>query len=869
MARLENQPATVQAGPSKALKRLLSISHLAIDYPWATIVLWAILSVAGVFAFLNLKLALFPDITFPVVVVTANSSQIDVTKNESSVTDPIEDRLKTLTGVTLLHSLTYPEYVVVDMSFDVSTSLTARRTQVEDILSGIKLPAGTKLAVSTLDLNETPVVTYALVRKQVPLAALARIANAGLAPKLRALDGVLRVSVVGGQSTGANASVYRYDGQAAVGVAVVKRAQANTLDVADAAQKAVDQFIAANPGLNVEATSEQATFIREATSATQEALGLAVILAVIVILPFLRDWRATTISAIAIPVSLLGTACVMWVFHFNLETITLLALALVVGVIVDDAIVAVENIVRHLEAGEAPMRAALNANKEIGLTLVAASLTIVAVFLPIGLMQGALGQFFRAFGITASAAILFSLLAARTLSPTIAAWWLKPRKPLATRQKIDLERTSAHPRYRQLIGWSLAHRRYVIGLAILAFAAGLGLIPFIPKGFLPHLDRGEFLITFQSPLGTSLRDTTADAATLENSVKTDPAVSDIYTTIGSEPKQQNVGVLDVRLKKDRKVKTIDVEDAVRGRLPSIDGVVATVEDVPFVGTGVSKPLQFALVGSNLDTLRIVGRQFEHRVEKLKGFLDVSASGLSDGTPFSAIEHVGGKRAVQITADLTPSLQIGDANARISALARKYLPKDKSIRLAFEGSSEDVVTTFRDFGIALILSVVAIFIVLVVLFRSWVDPIVITVSLPLSIVGALFALWVTRADFGLISLMAVIFLFGLVNKNAILLVDRINNLRAGGLARGEAIREAGAQRLRPIVMTTSATILGMLPIALGFGAGAELRQPMAVAIIGGLITSTVLSLIVIPVAYSIFDDWTNRGGRSRKIAARRS
>jgi len=158
-------------------------------------------------------------------------------------------------------------------------------------------------------------------------------------------------------------------------------------------------------------------------------------------------------------------------------------------------------------------------------------------------------------------------------------------------------------------------------------------------------------------------------------------------------------------------------------------------------------------------------------------------------------------------------------------------------------------------------------VLLVLFRSWVDPIVITVSLPLSIVGALFALWVTRADFGLISLMAVIFLFGLVNKNAILLVDRINKLRAGGLARGEAIREAGAQRLRPIVMTTSATILGMLPIALGFGAGAELRQPMAVAIIGGLITSTVLSLIVIPVAYSIFDDWTNRAGRARKIAAR--
>jgi multidrug efflux pump subunit AcrB len=191
-------------------------------------------------------------------------------------------------------------------------------------------------------------------------------------------------------------------------------------------------------------------------------------------------------------------------------------------------------------------------------------------------------------------------------------------------------------------------------------------------------------------------------------------------------------------------------------------------------------------------------------------------------------------------------------------ARKILPKNKSVTLTFGGDSEDSLTTFRGFGIALGFSVVAIVVVLLVLFRSWVDPLVITVSLPLSIVGALFALWITRADFGLISMMAVIFLFGLVNKNAILLVDRIKKLRSLGLTRSDAIGEAGAQRLRPILMTTAATILGMLPIALGFGAGAELRAPMAVAIIGGLITSTVLSLVVIPVAYTIVDDWA-RGG----------
>ncbi len=813
--------------------------------------LWVLLSIAGVFAFLNLKLGLFPDITFPVVIVTANSSQIDVNENERTVTVPLERALGTIHGIARLHSLTYPQFVSVDMAFDVSESLARRRDEVVTALASVRLPAGVKTTVATENLNETPVATYALTQNGKTMAQLAKSARDIIVPKLMAIDGVLKASVIGGTTSGDNASAFRYDGRAAVAIDVVKKANANTLDVGEASEEVVDTLAKAHPELQVVQASTQVTYILEASRATQEALLLAVVLAILVILPFLRDWRATAISAIAIPVSLLGTAIVMWIFHFNLETITLLALALVVGVILDDAIVAVENIVRHLEAGESAKGAALQANKEIGLTLIAASLTIVAVFLPIGLMRGTLGQFFRPFGLTASAAVIFSLLAARTLSPTLAAWWLHGRK---NQRRIDPEHFLAHPNYRKILAWSLAHRRYVIILAIAAFAAGLALIPFIPKGFIPHLDRGEFLVNFTTPLGTSLGDTEQTAATLEASIRTDPAVDAVYTTIGARPSQQNVGTVYVRLRRDRRVKTIDVENAVRGRLPQLDGVVTTVEDVPFVGSTTAKPLQFALIGANLDQLRLLGRRFANDLQHEKGFIDVTTSGLSDGTPFSAIEHVGGKRAVQITADLASNLQIGDANGIVLSRARTLLPKDKSVTVSFGGNSEDSLTTFRDFGIALALSVVAIVIVLLVLFRSWVDPLVITVSLPLSIVGALFALWITRADFGLISLMAVIFLFGLVNKNAILLVDRIKKLRTLGLTRSDAIGEAGAQRLRPILMTTAATILGMLPIALGFGAGAELRAPMAVAIIGGLLTSTVLSLVVIPVAYTIFDDW---------------
>ena len=293
----------------------------------------------------------------------------------------------------------------------------------------------------------------------------------------------------------------------------------------------------------------------------------------------------------------------------------------------------------------------------------------------------------------------------------------------------------------------------------------------------------------------------------------------------------------------------------RAQLPALDGVTSSVGDVPFVGSDTTKPLQFALVADDLTQLRRVGRAFEHSLQHIDGFASVTATGLSDGTPFSAIEHVGGRRAVQITSDLAAGLRLGDANDRVASEARKALPPGVSLK--FGGLSADVVTTFREFGLTLVLSVLAIVGVLVLLFRSWRDPIVISVSLPLSIVGALFALWITRSEFGMISLMGVIFLFGLVNKNAILLVDNIKRHRAEGLARYEAIVTAGSQRLRPILMTTAATILGMLPIALGFGAGAELRAPMAVAIIGGLITSTLLSLIVVPVAYTLIDDLPKR------------
>ena len=334
--------------------------------------MWTGLSLLGLFSFLSLKLALLPDIAFPVVVVTASTAKIDPLTNEHSVTDPLETALKTIPGMTHIHSLTYPEFVVVDMNFDVGIDLETRDAQVSAAIAAARLPAGTTTKVTPVDLNETAVVTYALTQTGIgrfvstrSLAKIAKLASTTLVPQLRAIPGVLKVQVLGGQSSGSDASAYRYDGRPAVAVAVVKKGAANALDVAEASNDAVADLTGKLQGATITLASSQATFIREASRATQEALGFAMLLAILVILPFLWDVRATGISALAIPTSLLCTAVVMRLFHFNLETITLLALALVVGVIVDDAIVAVEAIVRRIEDGEEPHSAAFTANKEI------------------------------------------------------------------------------------------------------------------------------------------------------------------------------------------------------------------------------------------------------------------------------------------------------------------------------------------------------------------------------------------------------------------------------------------------------------------------------------------------------------------------
>lgn len=837
---------------STKVRQRFNIARLALQYRWLTIGFWAVISIAGLVGFSQLKYALFPDITFPVVVVSARSPAFDAEGTEKQLTRPLEAQLATLPGLSRLGSSSYPGQSVLDLSFEVGTDLATAGREVAARVRKTTLPAAATFTVETLNLNESAVLTHTIESNSLALDTLARLARTEIVPSLQKVPGVLKVNLQGDPTEGQTA--VRFNGTRVLALQIVKRGEANTLEVVSAVEREIDRLQARLKTVQLPLATTQATYIREANRSTLDALALAVALSVLVIYPFLGNWRATLISALAIPVSLLGTFIVMAVAGFDLETITLLALALVIGIIVDDAIVDVENIARHIEEGETPEQAAVSATDEIGLTVTAATLAIVAVFLPVGLMGGTLGQFFRPFGLTVSAAVLTSLLVARTLSPLLASLWMAPTRG---RSRPNRRWAGFAAGYRQMLHWALAHRWTVVALALSSFVTGIALIPLIPKGFIPHLDRGEFLVTYRAPLPTDLEASARIAGQLDEVVRRLPEVESVFTMAGTRQGERFKGSLQVKLREDRTAKTLEVENRLRDQLPRIPDVVVSVGDLPIIEASSEKPLQVSLVGEDLADLDRGAYALADRVRKIPGLVDVETKGTDRyddplfGRRTIQITHLNRRRVVYLSANLGGGLSLDAATKQVVSEAKTVLPA--SVRVDLGGDSERAAETFGSFGSTLLFSVLCIVVVLGLLFRNWADPLVIVLALPLSLVGALLAPLISGSEFGMISVIGLIFLLGLANKNAILLVDYTNQLRTSGLSVSEALLKAAPIRLRPILMTTAATILGMLPIALGLGAGAELRAPMAVAIIGGLVTSTLLSLLVIPVLYSLFAD----------------
>jgi multidrug efflux pump subunit AcrB len=866
------------------MREKFNISRSAVQHPQQVVAFWLAVIAAGILAYSSLKYALFPNISYPVVVVSAQKASLNSALNtEANLTNPLEKSLKTLPNIKEIYSTTYPQQSTINIVFTPGTVLENAAEQTKNILANFRQ---FKTEVFALNLNESPVISYALSSDQIDISLIKQIAKAELIPNLEKLQGVLKVNLLGDSSIknshkkedGSYLSekfptLVHFQGKNALALEIVKKSDANTLDVVALVQQEIQKLQQRHPNIHFNLAETQAKYIKAATGATIDELFLAVILAVGVIFLFLRTFSATIISALAIPTSLLGTFIVMAIFHFNLETLTLLALTMVIGIVVDDAIVDVENISRLIEQGQDTRSAVINGTNEIGLSVIASTLTIVAVFLPVGLMVGSVGKFFKPFGLTISAAVLFSLLVARTLTPVLSQRWLKPS--LVKKREFFLVKS-----YARLLDWALAHRKTVMAIALASFLVGIAFIPFIPKGFVPILDRGEFNVMFStalpriniisssnSPSGSVfnwmddlakspeeflLKRTMSAGRRLEKMILNIPDIESAFTTAGING-QPNQGKIHVKMKAKRTRNTVEMQDYIRQHLPQLKGVSFSVEDIPFVQTDANKQLQLAIQGQDLGILLEAAQNLKTQVAKISDFKDVALSNstIDAESPFK-IEHLGGERMIYLSANLSRNLALEDATLKVEKLSSVILPQE--VKLRRWGNSADSSDVLVSFGFTLLLSTILLLLVLFLLFGRLLEPIVIGLSLPLAIVGAMFGLWITRSDFGIISLLGLIFLLGLLSKNSILLLDYIKRLRVTGTERTLAIIESGKIRLRPIIMTTAATILGMLPITFGIGAGAELRQPMAVAIVGGLLTSTLLSLIVVPVLYTLLDDF---------------
>jgi len=736
-----------------------------------------------------------------------------------------------------------------------------------------------------------------------------------------------------------------WDGRPAMTMLVRKQSGANSVAVSDGVMAAMDAGDIDLPeGYELEVAQNASTFTRHAINDVVFDLVFGAFLAVAVILFFLRDGRATFISALALPTSVVASFAFMQAMGFTANMLTMLALSLSIGMLIDDAIVVIENIHRHLEMGKPPMQAAADGAREIGLAVLATTLSIVAVFVPVAFMKGIIGKFFYEFGLTVAFAIMISLFVSFTLTPMASSRMLRHTEPGAIARAIGRLLDGLDGVYRRIIGWILNHRLLTVGAGVAALVASVFLARYIPTEFQPEMDQGEMDITYKMPEGTSLDATFRRGEEIQQVILSEvPATRHLLITVGSGRNQKvNEGKVFVKLTGSKeRTRSLDqvivaLRESLNRELP--DTELSLLASDMGGGSGdesFEKDINLQLRGNDSRVLRATAQQIVEEMEKKEVFVDIAISdrgarpqfgfrmrrdkvsnaGLvpaqvagairtavtgsevsefRDGPdryqvvvkaperyreepeavlamplrgqtgnlvevgelvePFpedapAQIDREDRTRIVTVLANLE-GMALGQGQELVRTMIKGTLPE--GVAMKFGGQGELMMESFGYMIEALLLAIAIIYMVLAAQFESFLHPITIMVSLPLSLVGALGGLLLVGQTLSIMSFIGIIMLMGLVTKNAILLVDNANQRRARDVPIREAVIEAGAVRLRPILMTTAAMIFGMLPIALALGEGSEMRAPMGVCVIGGLITSTLLTLLVVPAVYSAFE-----------------
>ncbi|WP_426078925.1 efflux RND transporter permease subunit [Janthinobacterium sp. PSPC3-1] len=1009
----------------------MNFSSLSIKNPIPAIMLFALLTLAGLLAYKANPVQDFPDIELPIVTVSASLPGAAPAQLETEVARKIEDSVATLQGVKNIYTKVLDGVATVTVEFILEKQIAEAVNDVRDAVARVKADMPAELRDPTVTKASTAgrvVLTFIASPKagvDNPLDApdLSWYVDNTVAKRLLTVPGVGAVTRLGGvyreiqvelddarmaalkvsaldvsrqlrlvqreapggrgDVSGAEQSVRtiatvktaeelsrvdiplpdgrhvrldqvanvrdtiaepralaEQDGKRVVAFEVFRTKGASEVAVANGARAAVADLQKENPSIVIQQSIDNAFPVEENFDGSMELLYEGALLAVLVVWWFLRDWRATLVAAAALPLSVMPAFLGIYWFGYTLNTVTLLSLALVVGVLVDDAIVEIENISRHLRMGKSPMEAAMEAADEIGMAVIATTFALVAVFLPTAFMSGIPGLFFKQFGWTAVLAVLASLVVARLLTPMMAAYILKP---LAHKEEQD---GWLMTRYLNTMRWCLNHRGITALASMVFFAGSIALVPLLPTGFVPAADRAQTQINLELPPGSTLAETRAVAAQARNAAMQVPGIKGVFSSIGggssgdafapgaAAEARRAVLTLTTVHRTDRKESMAGLESQLRGKLDNIPGARFTVGPPD---TGVK--MQLVLRSEDPVALMAAAQKVERELRGLHGIgnvnssaslvrpeiivrpdfakaadLGVTAASIGETVrvatagdydtdltkmnlperqvpirvklpnsvraDLAAIERltVPGKngpvrlanvatvtmesgpaqidrlnRSRNVTLDVElGSRTLGELNEEARALpSMKNLPA--SVKIAELGDAQEMASLFASFGLAMLIGVLCIYCVLVLLFKDFMQPVTILAALPLSIGGAFVALLITGSALSMPSMIGLIMLMGIVTKNSILLVDYAILAREAGMDRFDALVDACHKRSRPILMTTIAMGAGMMPLALGWGADPSFRSPMAITVIGGLITSTLLSLLVVPAVFTYIDD----------------
>jgi hydrophobe/amphiphile efflux-1 (HAE1) family protein len=1026
----------------------MNLSAIAIKRPVLTVMVAVALMVLGIMGLGRLGTDLFPDVSFPVVVVNVPYPGASPREVEQLVTKPLEDAVVSMNGIDRMKTMSREGLSTTIILFKLGVNIEEAATQVRERVAQtrVKLPREVKEpAVSRIDVGAAPILTYTLSAAGKSLPETGQYARDVIKPALEQVEGVAAVNVRGGaerevhvdldrakidalglstlaimeqlrtqnlnvpaghyeegtreitvRTVGELASVeqirelivataqdgssvrladiatvedgyeelrtrIRVNGKAAVSFDVLKQSGKNTIEVDEKVKVRLAELVKAFPaGMTADPIIEQAMFIRENTHEVETAIFFGGAMAILVILFFMLDLRSTLISAVALPTSVVSTFFVMYVLGFSLNMMTLLALSLAIGLLIDDSVVVRENIQKHLERGKDAQTAALEGTKEIALSVLATTFTVVAVFVPVAFMSGIVGQFFRQFGLTIVGAVLMSLFVAFTLDPMLSSRFSKPHVSGAVDRFAWLKRpfesffTGLEDTYRVALAWTVRHK-LIVGIG--AFVSFIGMFPIAGLAgvdFVNQEDRSQFVVDIELPAGTKLSETAALVAPAEKALMDDPRFRTVLSVLGPDGEVNKAKWRVVTVPKAARTATLnELRDFTRQAIKThVPGARIAVTDPPFIeGAATEAPIMVQVRATDYETLAPLAREFEAALRSIPGVDDVDlkynpgqpelrvsidrAKAGRAGLPVAGVamslraaiegDEAGkmrqGKDDVPIRVRLTrsdratmtdvlqmtmwtpkgpvalgdlasvemgegPSVieredrerqlviwasprgrSLGDLSPELKAAFDKIpLPPGASYHL--DGQIRQMEESNSAMGVAFLLALVFIYIVLASQFESFIHPITImATTLPLAAVGAIVGVFLWGTSLAMGSFIGIIFLLGLVTKNAILVVDRaIVRVRDHGETPLAAILEAGPERLRPILMTSAAMVLGMLPTAISKGDGSEFRAPMAIAVIGGVVASTALSLVVVPAFYLAVENAKARIRRWRGLPA---